>query len=420
MRRLFEVLALVVVGVPILLLAPHTAAAAPCAFLDANDDGVFNAGDTLLSDSQWIGNTLTTTVPFVVPVGCPTTGVLNNVPSPFPGVQVIAPKITFLGQLHILKPGGRGIVFWADPAVSGGIGDGSITIGNGSVEAQLEAGGSSLLFDAGTIPAVFRRSISLLASGKCTINLASIRGFVPTGSTDIGIDCNDDILIRASSIVGSRVNIQSITGTIDAKSLAAVGPGNLGNICDSKSAAPNGILDAADFPCTITSADIAGLGLPKTFADVNALSAFCGATAFGGVNTFAAFNDPLILIAQKNLDLSGGAAGATTLSGRYRVTLASVEGDVLTQFAQVNHGSPPVPGGARIFVFAHPTSVNRLANDREDFVGPSSGTINIASACYQSPNKIVLGTGATVTGTSAPPPCTQFPAGFVFQVSAFF
>jgi hypothetical protein len=363
MRKLLQVLALLFAGLPVLFLAPRYAAAVPCAFLDANDDGIFNAGDTLLNDSEWIGHKLMATVPFVVPVGCPTSGVLAKIPAPFPGVEVIAPKITFLGQLHILKPGGRGVVLWADPAVSGfsgtpGVGDdGSITIGNGAVEAQLEAGGASLLFDANTTPAVFRRSISLLAAGKCTINKATIRGFAPTADTDIGIDCHDDILIRATTIIASQINIQSITGDVDAYS-----------------------------------------GIPVEVP-----------------SHFTAFNNPLLMIAQKDLDMSGA-----TLSGRYRVTLASVEGNVVTQNTQVDHGAGSPPGGAKIFVFAHPTSVTRLPNDREDFVGPSSGTIDITNACYESPNKIVLGTGATVIGAPAGPPCAQFPVGFVFKVSAFF
>ncbi len=413
--------AFILAGLLVLTFGATPARAADCAFQDANDNGIFDAGDTIVPAATWIGNPFTSTVPFVVPVGCE--HILNVIPAPFPGVRVIAPKITFNGVLEILKAGGRGITFWADPAVSGGVGDGSINIGDGATLARIEGGGVNLIF-TDTIPAVFQRSLTFLAAGPCTINKASLRGFVPTGSTEIGMNCNGDIIFRASTVIGSRVNIQSITGSIDARSFTALPVANLGNFCDdpvtnlTANGNNNGLLDAGDFPCQLDFNAIGpGIGV-KNFADAAALQAFCGATEAGGANLFAAFNDPLIFIAEKLLDLRGGPGGADTiLTGRYRVTMASVTDDVLTQNTQVNAGAGTPPGGHRITVAAHPTSVNRLLNDREDFFGPATGTLNIDGACYLSPNKVLVLNGMTVAGTPDPAPCKQFPADFTFQAN---
>jgi hypothetical protein len=420
------------------------AAAADCAFQDVNDNGVFDSGtDIAVPDASWIGTPFISNFPFVVPPGCD--HILANAPGPLLGIRVIATKIVFQAKLKINKAGGRGIVFIADPSQVPApvIGDGSIQIGPTSLagpQAVIVSGGSDLFFPA-TVPAVFQRSISLFASGKCTITNADIEGFVPTGSTEIGINCHDDIVFRGSTVIGSRVNIQSIAGVIDARSFAPAAAGNLGDLCDDPvknlqggAGAPgngDGLPNAGDFPCKLDFAALGpGIGV-KTFPDQAALLAFCGASAIGGPNVFQAFNDPLIMIAQGNLDLRGVASpdgsGDTKLRGRYRVTLASVTGDVLAQFTEINHqpsglGVTP-PSGARIEIAAHPTTVNRLPDDREDFIGPASGTLNIDNACLQSVQKIVILNGMTVTGTpdttpptlAAPtPPCAQFPADFVF------
>jgi hypothetical protein len=155
-----------------------------------------------------------------------------------------------------------------------------------------------------------------------------------------------------------------------------------------------------------------------TFADATALAAFCGIEPEpGGVNSFLALNDPLTMIAQKVLDARGAPGSDTTLSGRYRVVLASVTGNVLLQNTQVDHGPGTPPGGAKIELISKPTSLNRLQNDHEDFFGPGSGTIDITSACLSSGRKIFVMTGDAVNGVPDPAPCAQFPADFTFSLN---
>ena len=128
---------------------------------------------------------------------------------------------------------------------------------------------------------------------------------------------------------------------------------------------------------------------------------------------FHAFNDPLIMIAGagagNNLDVQGAS-----IVGRYRVALAAEDGNLNTQNAIIDHGEQlglTPPGGAKIFLFANPTTVVRLPVDREDFFGPSAGSTNILGACYRSPNPVQVGRdggGAiNLLGAPAPPPCLQ-------------
>lgn len=390
--------------------APRPAFAAGCAFVDVNDNGVFDGGDIPVADSQWIGADFTTTFPFVVPAGCPAVNMLAIGSH----VQVTATKITFLGELHFLKGAGDGFVLRALKPGAGGVGDGSITIGNGVAQAITESGGQSSLFPV-TTPAVYLRSIALYAEGKCTLNNATLRGFVPTGSTDIGIFCQDDIKIRTSTIVGDVVNIQSL-GKIDARSSAAFAAAlSVGDICDAKSATPNGVLDPSDFPCVLDPADVPFLGLPRTFNNLAELNAFCGVSPLGGANVFQAFNDPLIMIAGGDLDVGSGAGGSTILFGKTGVRLSSENGNVNTSLAFISTGDA---GGAGIYVFAHPKTVVRLPDDHEDFTGPSTGSVNIAGACYVistvSHNLPNIGSGSPVSGTpSAALNCAQFPLQFL-------
>jgi hypothetical protein len=109
------------------------------------------------------------------------------------------------------------------------------------------------------------------------------------------------------------------------------------------------------------------------------------------------------------LDVQGAS-----IVGRYRVTLASESDGILTQNALIDHGEqlgPAPPGGAKIWLFAFPTMVDRLPVDREDFLGPSAGITNITGACYRSPNPVQVGqdgVGAiNLLGVPAPPPCKQ-------------
>ena len=52
------------------LQMPSIAKAGDCAFQDVNDNGVFDAGDTIVPDAAWIGGVaFVSNHPFVVPVG---------------------------------------------------------------------------------------------------------------------------------------------------------------------------------------------------------------------------------------------------------------------------------------------------------------------------------------------------------------
>ncbi len=75
------------------------------------------------------------------------------------------------------------------------------------------------------------------------------------------------------------------------------------------------------------------------------------------------------------------------------------------------------PGGAKIWLFANPTTVVRLPVDREDFLGPSAGSTDITGACYRSPNPVQVGRDGggviNLNGTPAIAACLQNPADFV-------
>src|SRR6185503_5575335 len=111
--------------------------------------------------------------------------------------------------------------------------------------------------------------------------------------------------------------------------------------------------------------------------------------------------------AGKDLDVRGAS-----IVGRYRVTLAAEDGNLLLQNAVIDHGEQLgliPPGGAKTWLFANPASIVRLPVDREDFFGPSPGTINIDGTCLRSANNVNFGTPGSVIGTPAPAPCAQFP-----------
>jgi len=252
---------------------------------------------------------------------------------------------------------------------------------------------------------------------------AELIGNRPIQDTRVGVQCGGDLTIRDALIKGSRVNIQSLNGKIDARSFAPLVGSNLAHACDDPAlnvmgggGAPgnnNGILDPGDFPCQI---DLAAIGLSPVFNNSAALAAFCLDPTLGGKNRFQAFNDPLIMIAKTGLDLHGVAGGETEVLGKYRVTLVSETADINTAHTFINHGVP-VPGGAKIWLFAHPTSVNRLPVDHEDMFGPSSGTSNIDSACFESSSPVQVGKTAAntlnLTGTPDGAPCKVLPGGFV-------
>lgn len=422
---------LLAVGLPMFLVTSQDAAAhdpSGCAFQDVNDNGVFDGGDVLVSDPSWLGgNVFVSNHPFVVPVGCDHEFIVS-LPSPLRGVRVIATKVRFFAVLRLLFSGGEGVAFIADPASvpAPGLGDGDIIVGDGATLAKIEAPGTNKL--SLTIEAVPKSSVAFWAagkvgvadSGKCTVSKAELRGFPVTGSGKVGFNCKDDITIRQTTMEAAGINIQSLTGVIDARSAAAVAGPTLADLCDDPVAnlvggagAPgngNFLKDPPDFPCDLNL----GVQFPGIthFATVAALNAFCEVSGRGGVNVFKALNNPLIMIAQELLDVSGapGGGGDTILQGRFRVTLVSVVGNIDTSDTQINN-EPSPPVGAKIWLFATPTSVNRLPVEHEDFVGPSAGTIDIDSACYASPNPIQVGQDAggaiNLTGVPDPAPCKQ-------------
>ena len=406
-------------------------AAANCAFLDVNDNGVLDGAEVALPDAAWIGTTATFIHPFVLPAGCDITRLVP------PGLtRVIATKITIRAGLQMLVKTGGPIVLEANPdaIVGAQLGGGSVTIeGAPTTIATIKAGGTTgnLFpdFVAGN-EAIHDRAITIIARGRtapaapglCTFNNAELDTIIPGGTNDIGVHCAGDITFRNTKMTAARINIQSVGGAIDARSFGATAGNALGNLCDDPTfnltgnGNLNGIIDAGDFPCTL---DL-GTNYPgtTTFADATALALFCGINEPpGGSNSFLALNDPLTMIAQNVLDARGTPGNDTTLAGRYRVVLASVTGNVLLQNTQVNHGPGTPPGGAKIELISKPTSLNRLQNDHEDFFGPGSGTIDITSACLSSGRKIFVMTGDAVNGVPDPAPCAQFPADFTFSLN---
>lgn len=427
MSALYRSAAAFAAGALLLALSASPAAALhDCAFQDVNDNGVFDAGtDIVVLTANWIGKTITLANPFVVPSGC------DHLYATAVGrTYVKATKIVFEGELKVFVASSSPVVLEANPdAIPGaGLGDGSVTI-----SGKIHTGGQSgqALFPDHVVgnEAIHNRTITIIARGRtspaapgaCAFSSALLETEYPRGSNDIGVHCNGDMVIRQSSFIAARINIQSIGGVIDARSTGAGPLISLGESCDdpAKNQAgngnSNGVLDSADFPCTL---DLGALypGL-TTFADFDALQAFCTITA--GPNLFIAFNDPLIMIAGKTLDVRGftapGGAGDNQLTGRYRVTLAAIDGDVLMQNTQINNGEAPFPGGAVITLASRPSNgANLKDNDAEDFFGPFTGGLyNIDSACLKSGQKVRYGDlAASVVGTPDPAPCKQFPGDF--------
>jgi hypothetical protein len=396
------------------------AAAADCAFEDVNDNGIFDAGDVVVPDASWLGGSpFVTNHPFVVPVGCDKT--LVTVPLPLQGVRVTATKITYLGRFQSFPPGGRGIVLIADPSAvpAPGAGNGDVIVGNGVDPVLIQAGGFNNL--PTTTIAVAQKSVAVVGTGACTFRRAELRGNSPIQNTRVGVLCTGELTFESSSVIGARINIQSLQGSINAGGSGSGGGFSIADLCDNAATnlAGNGndndLIDAGDYPCTLNLSGFATVNFPSALA----MAAACQIDPIVGFNTFQAFNDPLIMIAGagagKTLDVRGAS-----IVGRYRVTLAAEDGNVLTQSAIIDHGEQLgliSPGGARIWLFADPASVTRLPVDREDFFGPSAGTTDITNACYRSPNPVNVGQDAggviNLLGAPAPPPCKQNPPDFV-------
>jgi hypothetical protein len=395
----------------LLFLTPVVAHAVdPCAFEDLNDNGVLDGGDVLVPDALWIGGAAFVTVnPFVVPVGCDKT-LIGGVPAVTQGVRVTAAKITFNGTLDYLAPGGRGVVLTS-------LGD--FTMGDGLAPARIVAGGFNAL--PNTEIAVARKSIALIGGGVCRFNVAELRGTVPLGNTGVGIRCTGDLIFRSSQVIGSRVNIQSILGLIDASNGAASAGAlvSLAALCDSPATNltgngdGSGTISPGDFPCSLN------LGGVVQFPDAEALAQACTPFSLSPGNRIVSLNDPTVIIAGAGAALNVLDVRGASIVGRYRVTLAAEDGAILTQGATIDNGEQlgiNPPGGSRVWLFADPTTVVRLPVDREDFLGPSAGQTFVQDACYRSPNPINVGRDAALAinlvGTPAPPPCAQL-ADFV-------
>jgi hypothetical protein len=130
-------------------------------------------------------------------------------------------------------------------------------------------------------------------------------------------------------------------------------------------------------------------------------------------NDLRALNNPLVMIAFTNLLLDSPTSPGNLLEGRFLVNLVAENGKVDTDNATItNHATGSPLGGARIFVFADPATVNRSPVLKEKSFGPSTGNIEIQGACYTSFNPIFY--GGVLVGTPAPPRCApigDFTAG---------
>jgi hypothetical protein len=381
------------------------AQALDCAFEDTNDNQVFDGADVIVPDAAWLGGAAFVTANgFVVPVGCDHT-LIGGVPAVAQGVRVTAAKITFNGTLDYLAPGGRGVVL---------IATGDFNMGDGLAPARIVAGGFNAL--PATEIAVARKSIALVGGGLCRFQNAEVRGTVPLGSTGVGIRCTGDLSFRGSQVIGSKVNIQSLLGLIDAGNGAVSAGGllSLAGLCDSPATNltgngdGSGTITPGDFPCSLN------LGGVVNFADANALAQACTPFALTPGNRFIALNDPLVMIAGAGAALNVLDVRFASIVGRFRVTLAAEDGALLTQGATIDNGEQlgiTPPGGAKVWLFADPTTVVRLPVDHEDFLGPSAAQTFIQDACYRSPNDIQVGKDAAnvlnLVGTPAPPPCAQ-------------
>jgi hypothetical protein len=207
-----------------------------------------------------------------------------------------------------------------------------------------------------------KRAVMIVAeTGPCTFSSAVLEGITPTAGTNVGVKCEGDVRFSNTKVIGALVNIRSVAGKIDAAA-------NPADICD------------------------VGGGVPSLIQSGN---------------------DPVILLAFGDLILDG-----SEVVGKYRVLGVSETGDISTKNSSIHNGSG-APGGAHIAMFPSPSSVTFTPVDFEDVRGPSSGTLDITDACYQSPQRPRLGQGALLVGVPDPPPCAQ-PADFVLVLNAIY
>ncbi len=141
---------------------------------------------------------------------------------------------------------------------------------------------------------------------------------------------------RSTTVFGSKVNIQSLLGEIDAGQ-GAVGGGlltllRISAMTRRRTAPATATATASAMPAIFPVRPLWMLNAPDPRRRRPARP-----LASTGGNTFHAFNDPLIMIAGagagNNLDVQGAS-----IVGRYRVTLAAEDGNLLTQGAIIDHG----------------------------------------------------------------------------------
>jgi hypothetical protein len=171
-----------------------------------------------------------------------------------------------------------------------------------------------------------------------------------------------------------------MTDTIDAR----VSSGVPGIWCDDpdKNLTPgkgngNGVLDDGDFPCA------------PDIPNAAAIAAFCAPA--GGPNDIRALNNPLVMVAEKDLLIDSPFPDSrNNIEGHFHILLAAVTGNVDQRNSKVtNHpGVGEPPGGAEIWEFASPVSVRRYPVLKEKAFGPCTGTIFIEGACKESPNPV--------------------------------
>jgi hypothetical protein len=400
MRQLIWGLALfIAAGFPVLLTTPFTAVAAPgCACLDGNaDDACGDVTDTVVDDNDWLkgpavglgGNFGAAT--FVLPAGC---NVLVTT-APSGGIRVNAGRIVVRGTFVSTPSGGEGVIF---------ISTGDILVNQVDTLAnrpRIESGGANKLLNNLANFAVAKASVGLKAGGTCNIGNADLRGNPVAASGQVGIGCVGEVDIHGSTILAAGVDIQSLTGRIDATATAGALPA-IGIECDDPTknltgnGDNNGVLDAPDFPCQLAfnnQADIINVCVPDPAVSPNEIRAL---------------NNPLEMVAKLDLKLDSPTAPGNLIEGRFLVNLVSEDGNVDTDNATItNHDAGPPLGGAKIFVFADPASVTRAPVLKEKSFGPSAGNIEVQGACYVSANDVRIGTGSVLVGTPAGPPCAQ-------------
>ncbi len=371
-RQLSIALLLFVAG--LVLAIPRPAPAQDCACFDTDNNGTC---DVTVTNAQLLGGPVSNLASaFVIPAGCEIT--LNSAPGG--GVRVTARRIVVEGSLFSTPTGGEGVLFTATE---------DIRLLPGS---SIVSGGANKLSTTGTgNEAIAKASVGLKAGTTCTLLGTFLKGNPTTGSGQVGIQCREEIAIHGSQIIASGIDIQSLSGEIDASGSGPGGSAQLrGLACDDPDQNPhgndNGVLDAGDFPCRFNFSDPLSAGL-------TAISDFCGPP-----NVIQALNNPLVIISRANLNISGAE-----LLGNFSILLFAENGNMDASSSTISNGPSP-PGGATISMVADPAGVNRLPVLKETATGPFAGIIDVDRACITSPNPI--GFGGTVTGLLEFPGCS--------------